>query len=95
MSLEHFPARRGGHAAYTISEFCAAYRLSRSKLYQLWTAGIGPRFFRVGAKILISNDAAVDWRREREAEAAAKSEAERPHGLHKAKTPGWQRPRSF
>ena len=68
MSLEHSPVRQGG--AYTIQEFCHAHRLSRSKLYQMWDEGIGPRWMYVGTKRLISNEAAADWRREREAAAA-------------------------
>jgi hypothetical protein len=71
MSLEDAPARQGGRAAYTVGEFCSAFRISRSKLYQLWELGIGPRVMRIGAKILISIEAASDWRREREAESAA------------------------
>ena len=59
-------------AAFTIAEFCEAHRISRSKLYQLWAAGIGPRLMKVGVKVLISIEAAADWRRqgERAAEAA-------------------------
>ena len=70
MLLEHSPARQGGPkpAAYTLTEFCIAHRLSRSKLYQLWAAGIGPRWMYVGTKRLIS-----DWRREREAAAVAEA----------------------
>jgi len=64
MSLENIP---GQHAAYTVAEFCQAYRISRSKLYQLWDADIGPRVLKIGAKILITIDAARDWQREREA----------------------------
>ena len=44
---EHSPADIVGcvpdarRAAYTIAEFCAAHRISRSKLYELWAAGVG------------------------------------------------------
>jgi hypothetical protein len=64
-------------AAFTITEFCEAHRISRSKLYQLWAAGIGPRFMKIGAKVLISVEAAADWRREREQAAAEAAKAER------------------
>ena len=60
MSLEHSPAR--SRAAYTINEFCDAHRISRAKLYQLWAAGLGPRFIPVGTKKIISYEAAADWR---------------------------------
>jgi predicted DNA-binding transcriptional regulator AlpA len=56
-------------AALTVAEFCAAYRISRSALYQLWAQGIGPKYFKIGVKILISIEAADQWRREREAAA--------------------------
>jgi hypothetical protein len=69
MSLEHLLARRD-RAAFTIAEFCAVHRLSRSVLYKMWAAGKGPRIMRAGSKVLISIEAAGDWRREREAEAA-------------------------
>jgi hypothetical protein len=63
MSLEHSPARVGlGRAAFTISEFCEAHRISRSKLYQLWAAGTGPVFKTVGTKKIITVEAAAEWR---------------------------------
>jgi hypothetical protein len=69
---EHSPADIVGcvpdarRAAYTIAEFCAAHRISRSKLYELWAAGVGPRFIRIGTKKIITTEAAADWRREGE-----------------------------
>jgi hypothetical protein len=54
-------------AVYTVNEFCTAHRISRSQLYKLWQAGVGPRIMRVGSKILITNEAAADWRSKREA----------------------------
>lgn len=56
-------------AAFTVNEFCRAHRISRSALYALWRAGIGPRYISVGIKKLISFEAAAAWRREREAAA--------------------------
>jgi hypothetical protein len=73
MHLEHSPAR----AAYTVAEFCAAHRISRSKFYQLLAEGRGPRCFYVGVKRLISFEAAAAWRAEREAEALKRSSATR------------------
>jgi hypothetical protein len=73
MSLEHSPARQG-RAAYTIKEFCEAHRISRSMLYKLWAEGIGPRFLHAGKRVIITTEAAADWRREGEA-ATTKDEA--------------------
>jgi hypothetical protein len=50
--------------AYSIQEFCAAHRVSRSWLYLQWKAGRGPRFMRAGVKRIITSEAAADWRRE-------------------------------
>jgi hypothetical protein len=69
MPLVHAPA------CYTLREFCDARRVSRSALYKLWSEGTGPRFLHNGNKILISAEAAADWRRQREEAAAAASEA--------------------
>jgi hypothetical protein len=73
MSLEHSPARqtRGGpkaeRAVYTIAEFCDSHRISRSKLYELWKAGLGPRYMWVGNQRRITVEAAADYRRDLEA----------------------------
>ncbi len=65
MSLEHSPAR--SRCAFTIAEFCDAYRISRVKLYQLWRDGLGPRYMCVGKKRLIAVEAGRDWVTEGEA----------------------------
>jgi hypothetical protein len=57
--------------AYTVKEFCEAHRISRSGLYGLWRAGIGPRFISIGIKKLITIEAAAEWRREREVAGGA------------------------
>ena len=64
MSLEHSPAKQGrGHAAYTISEFCEAHRISRATYYNLKTVGKAPVEMAVGSRRLISDEAAAAWRR--------------------------------
>jgi len=60
---------------FTVAEFCAAHRISRSRLYLEWRRGTGPRFFNVGAKVLITREAACDWCRAREAAAPKQHEA--------------------
>lgn len=53
----------------SIKEFCAAHSISRSFLYKLITAGRGPRLTKLGARTLVSAEAAADWRRGLEAMA--------------------------
>jgi predicted DNA-binding transcriptional regulator AlpA len=68
MSLEDAPQRQVVNnfvaLAFTISEFCAAHRISRSWLYKEWKAGRGPRIKRIGSKVIITSEAAADWRHE-------------------------------
>jgi len=56
-------------AAYTVDEFCAAFRLSPSTYYDLQRKGLGPREMKVGARRIISAEAAAKWRKQREATA--------------------------
>ena len=79
MSFEHSPARdrKTANAAtndpsYTVNEFCAAERMSRSMLYKAWTGGWGPDFYWVGVTRRITHRARLEWQRRRETEAAAK-----------------------
>jgi hypothetical protein len=51
---------------FTLAEFCIEHRISRTRLYQEWNQGTGPDFFRVGTKILITNESAAAWRSARE-----------------------------
>jgi len=51
---------------YTITEFCSAHKISRSKLYQLWRAGTGPRSVKIGSRNLITAEAACAWRQQLE-----------------------------
>ncbi len=69
MTTSHEIPSPGPRAAFTIAEFCDAHRISRSKLYQLFDEGTGPRVMRVGVKLLITAEAAAEWRREREAQS--------------------------
>ena len=55
----------------TLNQFCEAEQVSRSMLYKLWKQGKGPRWFNVGNNRRISHEARTEWRRQREAEAAA------------------------
>jgi len=54
-------------AAFTVSEFCEAHRISQAKYYEMKKEGWGPVEMEVGRRRLISYEAAAEWRREREA----------------------------
>jgi hypothetical protein len=70
MTSEHSPAQQSDRDVYTVEEFCDAHRISRSRFYALLRDGRGPRVMRVDSRIRISREAAADWRRASEAEAA-------------------------
>ena len=56
--------------AFSITEFCRRNRISVQLFYKLKPHGLMPPTFRLGARVLISREAAVVWRREREAATA-------------------------
>ena len=49
--------------AYSIAEFCSAHRISRSGFYNAIARGEAPATMRIGRRVLISREAAEDWRR--------------------------------
>ena len=57
-------------AAFSVFGFCVSHGLSRSKLYDMWRRGQGPRVMKCGTRTLISVEAAGAWRRARERAAA-------------------------
>lgn len=56
--------------AYSVAEFCASYNVSKSTFYKMARNGTGPRLMRVGERTLVSVEAADEWRRRLESEAA-------------------------
>jgi hypothetical protein len=56
---------------FTIREFCEAHKISQAFYYIMKNEGWGPAEMRAGHRVLISYEAAADWRRTREAAAAA------------------------
>jgi hypothetical protein len=59
--------RKIERAAYTISEFCDAHRISRAHYYNLKKLGQGPDEARAGDRtVIITMEAAARWRRQRE-----------------------------
>jgi hypothetical protein len=70
-------AEQARQDAYSVQEFCDAHRISRAMFYKMQGGGIGPRTMKVGTRTLISEEAAAEWRREREAETAANAARQR------------------
>lgn len=57
----------------TLRVFCKRHSISRSMFYLLKDAGQAPRIMRVGRKILITQEAAAEWREQMEAKTSEKS----------------------
>ena len=55
---------------YSVIEFCQAHRISRGTFYKLLGEGLGPTAVKIGRRTLISSEAAQEWRRRMEQEAA-------------------------
>jgi predicted DNA-binding transcriptional regulator AlpA len=52
--------------AFSIREFCQAHGISEGFFYKLKKQGEGPREMKIGARTLITFEAAAEWRRARE-----------------------------
>jgi hypothetical protein len=48
--------------AYSIAQFCARHGLSIQSFYKFKAQGLMPDTFRIGARVLISREAAKRWR---------------------------------
>ena len=57
--------------ALSIADFCRAHGISQSMYFKMRAQGLGPREMIVGARKLISQEAARAWRRAREGESAS------------------------
>jgi excisionase family DNA binding protein len=55
---------------FSVSEFCHAHGISRGTFYKLLSENRGPRAVKIGRRTLISSEAAEEWRRRMEREAA-------------------------
>jgi hypothetical protein len=49
--------------AYSIPEFCRRHGISHGTYYNLKALGLGPREGRAMSRVIISTEAAADWRR--------------------------------
>jgi hypothetical protein len=57
--------------AYSIVAFCKRHALSPSFYFKIRAQGLGPAEMRIGARVLISREAAARWRAARESAATA------------------------
>jgi excisionase family DNA binding protein len=53
--------------AYSVEEFCAAHGFTKPTFYALLEKGEAPHIMRVGRRVLISVEAAKEWRQSRTA----------------------------
>jgi len=58
--------------AFTVPLFCARHSISRATFYNLFYRDEAPTIMKVGSRILISRESAELWRRQREADTAAR-----------------------
>lgn len=80
MMDEPQPAEVGGRVptlAFTVIGFCEAHGIGRNLFYQLRKDGLGPKVMKVGARTLISHEAAAEWRRRMERATEEAEAAER------------------
>ena len=64
--------RRKPGDAHTIPTFCVSNAISESFYFALKRKGLAPREIDLDGRIIITEEAERDWRREREAETEAK-----------------------
>lgn len=60
---------------FSINEFCRRHGICRATFYNLLKAGRGPALMRVGSRVLISREAAEQWRRKMEADPGIETAA--------------------
>ena len=59
------------HACFSVQTFCAAHLISEAMYFKMKGLGLGPREMRVGRRVLITFEAAAEWRAQREVTTAA------------------------
>ena len=75
-------------ACYSVREFCTAHGISDHMFFKLQRQGIAPRTMRVGARTLISVEAAAEWRRQ--CEAAENPASAQKHTDGEGKRTSWR-----
>lgn len=62
-------------ATYTLAQFMEGHNVSRTHFYRLQKAGMAPRMMRVGRRVLISAEAAAEWRKRMEDVTASQAKS--------------------
>jgi hypothetical protein len=62
-------------ACYSVRDFCIAHCISEDMFFKMQRQGLTPKTMKVGARTLVSMEAAAGWRREREAASSAPVDA--------------------
>jgi hypothetical protein len=62
-------------AALTVSQFSEAHGFGRNRYFALQREGLAPRTFRIGKRVMISAEAARDWREMMERRTAEQAPA--------------------
>lgn len=61
--------------AFTVDEFCQLHGVSRGTFYNLLKDGRGPVIMKIGARTLVSEEAATAWRRRMESDTSTNQAA--------------------
>lgn len=65
-------------SAFTVDQFAKEHGISRTRYFALQKEGLGPRTFKVGARTLISTEAAAEWRAKMEQRSSEAAPAPAP-----------------
>jgi hypothetical protein len=65
-------------ACYSIRTFCAAHLISEALYFKLKSKGLGPQETEAGARVLITFEAAADWRAARASKTKSDERAPQP-----------------
>lgn len=52
--------------AMSVADFCMFHSITKPTFYEMIKRGLGPKIMKVGARTLISTEAAAEWRRKME-----------------------------
>jgi predicted DNA-binding transcriptional regulator AlpA len=66
MSIGSYMITNENKDTYTISEFCKMHNMCKVTFYRLIAAGKAPKLIKLERKVLISKEAAAEWRKNME-----------------------------